>query len=184
MNAIITIAIGTEFEQIANLTHPLIEGYARRTRADFISLHGSVTRPWFEKFRLFDFLGIYDRVLFLDSDVIVRPDCPNLFEIVPSERLGAWVVSEHKSGFAPLIARIQDTLPNIGWKKTYFNTGVMVVSRSHRDAFAAPVDYEDEQYDQTLLNYRVQKLGYLLFDSNCSPWGDGTQRVTWPAGAV
>lgn len=164
LRAVITIAIGEEFRQIAAMTHPLIEAYARRIGADFISLHGDIAKPWQEKFRLFDFLELYDRVLFLDTDVIVKPDCPDLFELVPLDDFGAWLTSRHGPRFDPLIARIQEHLPDLGWRKTYFNSGVLVVSRQHRDAFVKTNEYQDEQYEQTLLNYRIQKLGYRIFD--------------------
>ena len=164
MHAVVTVTIGEEFRQIADLTHPLMAAYARRIGADFISLHGDTAKPWLEKFRLFDFLGLYQRVMFLDTDVIVKPDCPDLFEIVPADTFGAWLTSRHGPGFDPLIARIQQHLPDLGWRKTYFNSGVLVVSQKHRAAFAKPIEYEDEMYDQTLLNYRVQKLGYTIFD--------------------
>jgi hypothetical protein len=36
-----------------------------------------------EKLRLGDSLGRHDRVLWLDADVLVRPDCPDLFALVP-----------------------------------------------------------------------------------------------------
>jgi lipopolysaccharide biosynthesis glycosyltransferase len=164
MRAVITISIGDEFSRIAAMTHPLMEAYARRIGADFISLHGDAAKPVLEKFRLFEFLGLYERVVYLDSDVIVKPDCPNLFELVPFDNFGAWLTSRHGAGFDPLIARIQKHLPDLGWRKTYFNGGVLVVSQQHRDAFVKTIEYEDEMYDRTLLNYRVQKLGYEIFD--------------------
>ncbi len=64
MKAILTIAAGSEFREIAALTHPLISAYARAIDADFISLNGAVARPHFAKFRIAEFLGIYP-VLFM-----------------------------------------------------------------------------------------------------------------------
>jgi lipopolysaccharide biosynthesis glycosyltransferase len=163
-NAVITVTIGEEFHRIAAITHPLIAFYARRIGADFVVLQGAASQPWFEKFRLYDFLGLYERVLFLDTDVIVQPTCPNLFDRVPAERFGAWLASRHYSRFDPQIARIQQVLPDLGWRGDYFNSGVMVVSRCHRDAFSKSIEYEDEYPDQTLLNYRVQRLRYPIED--------------------
>jgi hypothetical protein len=50
MRAVITISIGDEFSRIAAMTHPLMEAYARRIGADFISLHGDAAKPILEKF--------------------------------------------------------------------------------------------------------------------------------------
>lgn len=164
MRALITVTIGEHFHRIAALTHPLLAAYARRIGADFIVLHGNSPKPWLEKFRVSDFLALYDRVLFLDTDVIVKPDCPDLFERVPAECFGAWLASRHNPRFESNIARIQQALPDLGWRGDYFNSGVMVVSRCHRDAFAKTIEYQDEYPDQTLLNYRVQRLGYPIAD--------------------
>ena len=41
------------------------------------------------KFRIHRRLTEYDRVLYLDADMMIRGDCPNPFEIVPPNRLGA-----------------------------------------------------------------------------------------------
>jgi lipopolysaccharide biosynthesis glycosyltransferase len=164
MLAVVTVAIGAEFREIAALTHPFMADYASRIGADFVSLHGPVENPYLEKLRLGDYLCLYDRILFLDSDVIVRPDCPDLFELVPADCFGAWLASNHSPRFDPEIAQLQQQLGNISWQKTYFNSGVMVVSRQHREAFASVTEPHHEPFDQGLLNYRVQKLGYRIFD--------------------
>jgi lipopolysaccharide biosynthesis glycosyltransferase len=164
MLAVVTVAIGAEFRQIAALTHPLMVDYASRIGADFVSLHTRAENPYLEKLRLRDYLCLYERVLFLDTDVLVRPDCPDLFQLVPVDGFGAWLASNHSPRFDPEIARLQQQLGDIGWLKTYFNSGVMVVSRQHRDAFAPVTEAYDEPFDQGLLNYRVQKLGYRIFD--------------------
>lgn len=164
MLAVVTVVIGEEFREIAALTHPLMEGYASRIGADFVSLHRQAENPYLEKLRLGDYLGLYERALFLDTDVIVRPDCPDLFQLVPAECFGAWLASNHSPRFDLEILRLQEQLGNISWRKTYFNSGVMVVSRQHREAFAQVTESYHEQLDQGLLNYRVQKLGYRIFD--------------------
>lgn len=164
MLAVVTVAIGAEFREIAALTHPFMAGYASRIGADFVSLHRQAENPYLEKLRLGDYLGLYERVLFLDTDVIVRPDCPDLFQLVPADCFGAWLASNHSPQFDREIEQLQQQLGNIGWQKTYFNSGVMVASRQHREAFAPVTASYHEPFDQGLLNYRVQKLGYRIFD--------------------
>jgi hypothetical protein len=164
MNAVVTIAVGDEFHQIAELTSPLIARYAQRIGADFLSINQPSSTPHFEKFRIFDLLTIYERIVYLDTDLIVTERCPDLLKIVPADAFGAWFPSRMGPGFEGAIAQAQRTLGDIGWKSDYFNSGVMVVSRVHRGIFAPPFDYKDEYFEQTLINYRVQRARAKVHD--------------------
>jgi hypothetical protein len=165
MRAVLTTACGASYLEIAAVTNPLIAAYARRLHADFIALHQpTVDPPHFEKFRLYDFLAIYERIIYLDSDLIVNDHCPDLFASVPTGSFGAWLASKHTSVFDEAIQGAQRALGNIDWSGDYFNTGVMVVSRSHRDVFRKPYNYVDGYGEQTLINYRVQKARIGVFD--------------------
>src|ERR1700722_12134193 len=158
MKAVVTISIGDKFHRIAELTHPRMERYAQSIGADFISLNRFVASPHLEKFRLSDFLAVYDRILFLDTDIVINKNCPDIFTQVAEDRFGAWFPDAMIPGrFSEQIKRVQAVLGEIGWAKDYFNSGVMVISRIHRPIFAAPPNYSDEFYEQTLLNYRVQQ---------------------------
>ncbi len=64
--------------------------YAKRINADFLVvqerkysllLRGYVNGdlPVYEKFRLADFLEQYDRVLYLDSDILITPQARDIF---------------------------------------------------------------------------------------------------------
>ena len=107
----------------------------------------------------------YERILFMDSDIIITDNSPDLFALVPDDRFGAWFVNPMIPGrFAENIAHVQAALGRIGWVSGYFNSGVMVLSRAHRSIFEDPQDYSDMFFEQTLLNYRVQAGRYLTFD--------------------
>jgi len=180
MNAVVTIALGSEFQQMAAMTAPLTAGYARRIGAEFLEIGQTSTAPHFEKFRLFDLLLKYDRIVYLDTDLIVNDNCPDLFSLVPVDRFGAWFPSRMGPGFEGAIAQAQSALGDIGWRGEYFNSGVMVVSRCHREMFATPYNYLDGFFEQTLLNYRVQKLKFPKVDIG---WRcNHTGRVRHPAG--
>lgn len=165
MRLILTIAVGPAFQEIAALTHPLIGAYARQVGADFVSINTATSLPHLEKFRMADFLGRYDRVLFIDTDIVITGNCPDLFSIVPDGAFGAWFPDPMIPGrFAGNIARVQEVLGDIGWVDGYFNSGVMVASRCHRPVFQDPEDYTDSFFEQTLLNYRVRKRGHRTLD--------------------
>ena len=90
-NLVVTIAIGSDYAQFAKLTHPTIKAYADKIGADFLCIEEkalSGNDPQWEKFQVANCLEKYDRVIYIDSDVIVRNDTPNLFEIVPETQLG------------------------------------------------------------------------------------------------
>lgn len=88
---VLTIAVGPEHQRIAAVTHPSLRAYARRIGAEFLSIDDSTTTtPHWEKCQLARLLETYDRILYLDTDLIVRDDCPNLFDVVPPAQLGAF----------------------------------------------------------------------------------------------
>jgi hypothetical protein len=165
MRVILTIAVGQAFHDIAALTHPAMAAYARRTNADFIALNTDATEPHLQKARIAEFLQLYDRILYLDTDIVVNDGCPDLFDIVPEDTFGAWFPNPMFPGrFADRIRRVQQVLGDIGWVDNYFNSGVMVVSRAHAAAFENLSEYRDDFFEQTLLNYRVRKRRYATKD--------------------
>jgi hypothetical protein len=158
--ALVTIAIGSRYAEIAAITHPSLAAYAARIGADFrvITDADGLPSPHFAKFRgLYDLLAEYDRVIYADTDIIVRPDCPNLFEMVPDSCVGAY----NEAWVRDLTGAYEPWM--VGWRGAYHNTGVMVMASSHRvlfepflgDAQFAPPKGTPEWYDQDLINYRL-----------------------------
>ena len=87
--AVLTIAIGEKFQQIAKLTHPTLKFYSDKIGADFIVIDkDDPNLPHWNKFELFNLLKTYQRIIYFDTDIIVREDCPNFFDIVPEKKLG------------------------------------------------------------------------------------------------
>lgn len=163
MKALLTIAIGTDFQELTHLTHPAMSAYARQIGADFISLNTSDGAPVLEKFRIAEFFDLYERILFVDTDIVITGHCPDVFAFVPDSAFGAWFPNPMIPGrFADQIARAQAELGDIGWTQNYFNAGVMVASRVHRAIFENPKSEAsfvrpENYFEQTLFNYRVQK---------------------------
>jgi hypothetical protein len=166
---VLTISIGRSHRRLAQLTLPWMERYAARIGADFEVIRDSTGHalPYMEKFRIHDRLEQYERILFLDDDVIVRPECPDLFALVPPGQFGAFLVHGYTDYHDGAITDIQAQLGDIGWKRTYFNSGVMVLSRQQRDVFQLDPRYRVEARffpDQTVINYNVQRLKIPIFD--------------------
>ena len=157
MNAIVNLAIGENYERISVMTRPSIEAYAKKIGAEFVYLDQrkiSKTTPHWEKFQIYDLLNKYERIIYLDADLIVREDCPNLFELVPSLRLGAFNEARFTDRSKELLI---DTCKQYGatlskWNGAYYNTGVMVISRRHKSFFKKPEKEISNFFEQTYLN--------------------------------
>lgn len=160
--AIVTISIGDRFSRIANVTHPTLKTYANRINADFICINEESETPHWEKLKLYDLLVKYDRIIYLDTDIIIRDDCPNLFDIIPIEKIGMF----NEGRFSPREASLREAYNEynkqfpIKWNSSYYNTGVMVLSRRHRHLFFPPTK---------IVNMGMLEQGYLnmlIIDQN------------------
>lgn len=171
--AIVTLAIGDGFKEMLEIAKPFFEKYAQKVNADFIVIDQekiNVMFPNMEKFQIKELLEKYDRIAYFDADILIHPDCPDLFKIVPKDKVGFVPDSpdakwNNLSRYREIVIS-QDKLGQIGWGSGYFNSGVMIFSKQHAGLFDNP-ELRSEmgcQYrDQTLLNYNFQKNKYEPF---------------------
>jgi len=161
-------------KEISNLTHPIMRAFAKRWNSDFLTLseNADCNDEWgrihYRIMKVYDLLEKYDRVMNIDSDVIINKNCPNLFGIVPYDRIG--VVFEDKGtrqrNRRQRIIKIQAAWGDIGWRKDYVNTGVCLVSRLHRAMFRRFEGryWENQGYTDVHLGYQIQRLGFKIFE--------------------
>lgn len=145
--AVVTVAVGEEATAMLAITRPFMEAYAQRVGADFVLLDwpGHPAWPMSCKFAIPRALDHYDRIAYVDADVLLRPGCINLFDQCEPHEMGfcdelqlqrqvhggkqteqdyyRW---RAKSGLPPI---------KIPW---YMNSGVLVIPRSHRDVLTPP----------------------------------------------
>jgi hypothetical protein len=154
-----TVAIGDFYQRILKLTYPSIKKYADKIGADLIIQDkpdkNLITQKW-QKFHIYNLLNRYDRVLYLDVDILVRDDCPDLFGIVPSDKLGMF----NEGKYAPRLEYIQDASKAYGidlykWDKRFFNSGIMVISRIHKQLFKMPPHTDTIETDQPYINLKI-----------------------------
>ena len=157
---VFTIAMGKDYKNIAKLTHPTIKKYAKRIEADFLCINNqkiSQTTPHWEKFQIYELLNKYDRILYVDTDIIIRDDCPNLFDIVPESKLGMFNESPWTDRSKELmidICKAYDIkLPN--WNGRYYNSGIIVISKRHKYLFKKPEKEIFNFYEQSYLNMKI-----------------------------
>jgi alpha-N-acetylglucosamine transferase len=177
--ALVTCAIGAQYQKLGQITHPAFRRYADRYGLDFIVLAEQQVgqNVFFAKLACADLLDRYDRLIFMDTDIVLAPDCPDLLDVVPEDHFGAYLVSQHTDWHDKAIELIQQHLPDLGWKRDYFNSGLFVCSKLHRPMFD-PTDPLFPIWDdlcakmhigvtfaeQTWLNYKWQQIGFPLHD--------------------
>lgn len=188
---ITTVAIGEKGQKWADITHPWIRRYAESCGADFFSLSGSSLHnlwPGFSKLLLGRLLEDYDRLIYVDSDILISPNAPNLFDLVPIDNVGATRIDHLTPHEAPAVANgwikndiklTQLMFGQAGWSDTYYNSGTLVFSKAHREIFeralncakewhTVPTDTSLETFrvfaDQSLFNYWTQALQFNVFD--------------------
>lgn len=179
--ALVTVTIGDKYKSISDITHPLLSSYAKKISADFIVIDGKKKGqenivPHFAKLRCDELFDEYDRIIFMDTDIIIRDDCPNLFELVPYEKFGIFKEGQ----FIPrrkidleMASRTYST-PILGikspddWKGEYYNTGVLVASKIHRTVFNPP-DFEKMKSVDGAWDYGEQGWINLQLINGCIP---------------
>lgn len=162
--AVITVTVGEKYEALAKATHPGMADYAEKIGADFIVWRDFLNHslPAFKKLDIYKALEEYDRVIFFDTDIIIRDDCPDLFALVPEDKFGAF-------NEFPFTDRVEAMMSycrvDMNWllNKKYFNTGVFVCSKAHREVFA-PMEEINNFYEQTALNWRLHSLKIPTFE--------------------
>lgn len=165
--AIITLSVG--HQQFFDQTHPLMQAYSQRIGADFIKITNSNNQVTgihsgykLEKFQIYNYLSIYDRIIYLDGDIVIHPQCPNLLELVPEHQLG--VVCEVQPYFNREKV-FQEACDFYGANypdnsQNWFNTGMMVLSKQHQIMFKKP--------------HKIQEFPARNLDGSIAP-----KRFTW-----
>ena len=85
----------------------------------------------------YNLFSTYDRILSLDSDIIITPTCPNIFNTVPEDHVGT-IFEDRGSRMAArrnTIQEVQKEWGSLKWNINYMNTGVAVFSKVHKPIF-------------------------------------------------
>ncbi len=165
---VVTLVLGQSAEEIYSLSQQSLRFYSEKIGADFACIRENVfsdnhVPPHYTKLKIQEYLEQYDRVLFLDCDVIVSATTPNIFELVPEDAIG--VVNEGALvDRSEAIKQVQKALGNLeSWKSGYFNSGVIVVSKLHKDLFVTPeIFYLGLFREQSYLNWKARSLKYKI----------------------
>lgn len=109
-----------------------------------------------------DILNNFDKILCIDSDVVMSRETPNIFEIYENGYF--YAVLDGSEGDQYCFHRVeemiasQSMLGSINWTHGYYNSGFMILEKNHK------IIFEDENYkiffrfsDQTKINYYLKK---------------------------
>lgn len=188
MNAVVTITSGEFYTKMAKISHPTLEAYAKKIGAEFVVLEGlgEHTIPHYRKLDMRALLEKYERIIYVDTDILVRPDTPNLFDIVPPEKIGAFNEGqfvERSANFKAYMAQVD--YPVHLWNGKYYNTGVLVFSRGHAGLFEPPpteVDnFKEQSYLNVMLAYKkfpMKDLSYRYNRMSCMDPLTGENRLS------
>jgi lipopolysaccharide biosynthesis glycosyltransferase len=169
-NVILNVSIGAHQSYTESLK--TIGDYAKKCDADHYILNHSVINKfsiYFEKFFFVKLLEDYERVLYIDTDVLITPFAKNIFEEYPDVNK---FYAYHENDFPTVMDRdycikpLLDDTPN--WpngkngKLQYFNAGVFLVSNKYKNIFENFLDVPNLPTilnfgDQTYLNYLIAK---------------------------
>lgn len=146
--SVVTVASGKEGRDLLELSRPWMEKYAARERADFVVLDWEGYPGWGQssKFQLFRVLDFYERVVFLDADILGNPEhAPSLFDLVPPGKFGIYddlpglLLNGAQKKFLKEYHDVCDSQQLSRIQTFYGNTGVMVFDRSHKEILKNPL---------------------------------------------
>jgi len=175
MKYLVATRADSKISRITKITIPLIEKYAKEMSADFKILDQeppiwTTEVPPRAHYRIMEFYNLfndYDRILSIDSDLLITPNCTNIFDLVPYDHIGSIYEdvgdsTEHRRTYIKLI---QDQFGDVGWKEGYINTGFAVFSKIHRDIFTTINGkyYMDFGIDDVHLCYQIHKFGFKIY---------------------
>jgi lipopolysaccharide biosynthesis glycosyltransferase len=158
-NLVLTISIGEYYNKLAQLTLPSIKKYAEKIGADFLNIDENnseyITQKW-NKFHIYNLLNKYNRIIYFDIDILIREDCPNLFSIVPENKLGMFDEGRYEARY-PWVEQASEYYdePVKKWNGKFYNSGVMVISRIHKQIFKLPKGIDFVETDQPYINLRI-----------------------------
>ncbi len=146
--AVVVPLWGEEGARLLAASRGPLAAYARSLGADLVVLDdyaGTPAWPMSAKLGIGRALDHYDRVAFIDADVLPTPASPDVFALCAEHEMGVCDELPHhrahphfglEASYHAFRAGMGlRPVPHLPW---YFNAGVMVVPRSHRAVFAVP----------------------------------------------
>ena len=144
--AVCVIPANESAMKLLDVSRDSIKSYAKKCGADYIELTGDQCEEWpiGNKFRLHRVTSVYDKTVFLDCDVVLKENTPNLFKITPDEKISAydeyhdwpdrkWIVQQYET-----INKAFGRPFDLNIPKFMINSGVLVIPNSCCEYYKQP----------------------------------------------
>lgn len=144
---LLTIATGPAGKEIHAVTGPGQRAYAERIGAEYVDLTDATqSHSCFEKFRVGEWVKLYPGgTLYLDADILVSPDAPDVFAHCPPDQIGMVDVlprTPHLKAWAPThlkpLCESQGVPYRPEFDARYWNSGVWVGRPDHASYWTPP----------------------------------------------
>ena len=146
------------FDNLSETSFTLARQYAKKTNSSYLLLTDAYINhihPTYERFRLFEdpyWTDNYDNVLYIDSDVFIFNDAPNIFDLYSDNT--TFKVCQHYQEFLR------------GGPPQGFNAGVFMLNKISRDIMLPYLNYRVDPpfpaHDNTALVNCVNESGVAV----------------------
>lgn len=185
--AIVTVAYGDYGRELFKVSGPLMQAYADRLDADLVVLDwaGHPEWPMSSKYGIYSALKTYDRIIYVDADVMIPGGALDLFKLTPSGKVGVYDESQllkevYGDGCTVFpeyrwLCKQQDIEHrNTDW---YVNAGVMCLGAEHAMLLEVPSKPIPAiaLAEQHLFNARLKATNWyhpLPREANWHHWSD------------
>lgn len=172
--ALVTMVVGSQAKELAKYTLPKMRAYAKRCGAEVLVIEINTGGEYVlaSKFQVESIAKRYLQTLFVDIDVIIRDDCPDLFAMYPH---GVAMHSEaaklhHIDWY---IANLRDVCQSQNLPLTpvdCWNTGVVLCDRETAGIWTAPAAplprYHTSEQTWVAVNAKRQSIAIQPLSSN------------------
>jgi glycosyltransferase involved in cell wall biosynthesis len=191
--AVCVIPANDSAMELLDITRSGVKKYAEKCGADYIELSGDQNPNWpmSNKYRLNRVAKAYDKTLYLDCDIVVKDDAPNIFELTPDDKISAydeyeifeqrndtgWIRKQQESIFLTTLDSFPEEIKEEYVKNGEFitesmiNGGVLVVPNALADYYKQPSSPYTKFwcFDQHLLTLELpeEKFNNLTHKFNC-----------------
>ena len=195
MKFLITTRSDERVNHLSDISHPIIKKYANEVDADFMILDHEPEsdsgdgRPHYRIMKHYGLHENYDRILHIDTDMIMMPNFPNLFKVIPYDRIATIYEDQgtRKHARMTTIIEAQQKFGFINWFEGYINTGLFMTSKCHMDIYQKINNefWTGFGSDDIHIGYLIRKKKYkileLPFQFNhmtmfSEPWNNNADR--------
>jgi len=169
---VIAVAANDHAKRQFAVTGPLMESYAKRCGADFVVVDDDRYPEWpmWNKYRIGEWLRHYDQTLYMDCDVIVKPDAPSIFAEVPKDRFCVYdeMPDTTRQWCEDRWNDLRVDSPHLPERKIFrgYQAGVMLIPRVHADIYDPPEQFLGREWvgDQLLMSWNLERRPDAVFE--------------------